>query len=197
MCICVYVYTCICVYVYMCTCVHTCITVCVYMCMYVSVDSLRGSSVKIGTIQRRLAWPLRKDDTHKSRSDKCVCIYRYTYIDIHSPGLRDLLISVRGLLISFSLVLLLLILFILVLLLLIVFLLILCLLILFLLILFLLILFVLILFALSYSSSDEAFRFEHASVAELVLLIAFMQSRGLIDCRRYIYIYMYVCMYVM
>jgi len=33
-----------------------------------SVDSLRRSSVKIGTIQRRLAWPLRKDDTHKSRS---------------------------------------------------------------------------------------------------------------------------------
>jgi len=27
-----------------------------------------GSSVKIGTMQRRLAWPLRKDDTHKSRS---------------------------------------------------------------------------------------------------------------------------------
>ena len=33
-----------------------------------ALDSLRGSSVKIGTIQRRLAWPLRKDDTHKSRS---------------------------------------------------------------------------------------------------------------------------------
>ena len=32
------------------------------------MDSLRGTSVKIGTIQRRLAWPLRKDDTHKSRS---------------------------------------------------------------------------------------------------------------------------------
>ena len=32
------------------------------------LDSLRGSSVKIGTIQKRLAWPLRKDDTHKSRS---------------------------------------------------------------------------------------------------------------------------------
>ena len=29
---------------------------------------LFGASVKIGTIQRRLAWPLRKDDTHKSRS---------------------------------------------------------------------------------------------------------------------------------
>jgi hypothetical protein len=27
------------------------------------LESLRGSSVKIGTIQRRLAWPLRKDDT--------------------------------------------------------------------------------------------------------------------------------------
>ena len=33
-----------------------------------SLDSLRGSSSKIGTIQRILAWPLRKDDTHKSRS---------------------------------------------------------------------------------------------------------------------------------
>ena len=31
------------------------------------LDSLRGSSDKIGMIQRRLAWPLRKDDTHKSR----------------------------------------------------------------------------------------------------------------------------------
>ena len=34
----------------------------------ISSDPLRRSSVKIGTIQRRLAWPLRKDDTHKSRS---------------------------------------------------------------------------------------------------------------------------------
>ena len=32
-------------------------------------DSLRGSSVNIGTMQRRLAWPLRKDDTHNSRSE--------------------------------------------------------------------------------------------------------------------------------
>ena len=32
------------------------------------LDSLRRSSVKIGTMQRILAWPLRKDDTHKSRS---------------------------------------------------------------------------------------------------------------------------------
>ena len=31
----------------------------------VDLDSLWGSSVKIGTIQ---AWPLRKDDTHASRS---------------------------------------------------------------------------------------------------------------------------------
>ena len=32
------------------------------------LDSVRGSSVKLGTIQRRLARPPRKDDTHKSRS---------------------------------------------------------------------------------------------------------------------------------
>ena len=32
------------------------------------MDSLRGSSVEIGTMRRRLAWPLRKDDTHESRS---------------------------------------------------------------------------------------------------------------------------------
>ena len=33
-----------------------------------SPDSLWGSCVNIGTIQRRSAWSLRKDDTHKSRS---------------------------------------------------------------------------------------------------------------------------------
>ena len=32
------------------------------------MDPLRGSSVKFGTVQRGLAWPLRQDDTHKSRS---------------------------------------------------------------------------------------------------------------------------------
>jgi hypothetical protein len=36
------------------------------LCCFLS-DLLRESSVKIGTIQRRLAWPLRKDDTQKSR----------------------------------------------------------------------------------------------------------------------------------
>ena len=45
------------------------IALCTQLYMNTSMpDSLRGSSVKIGTIQRRLAWPLRKDDTHKSRS---------------------------------------------------------------------------------------------------------------------------------
>ena len=33
-------------------------------------DSLRGSSVNIGTIQRILAWPLCKDDTH-TQIEKC------------------------------------------------------------------------------------------------------------------------------
>ena len=36
--------------------------------LHICADPLRRSSDKIGTIQRRLAWPLRKDDTHKSRS---------------------------------------------------------------------------------------------------------------------------------
>ena len=31
-------------------------------------DSLRGSSVKVGMTQGRIARPLREDDTHKSRS---------------------------------------------------------------------------------------------------------------------------------
>ena len=34
----------------------------------ICLDSLRGSSVKLGTVQRRLAWPPRKDDAHKSRN---------------------------------------------------------------------------------------------------------------------------------
>ena len=33
----------------------------------VQLEPRKRSSAKIGTIQRRLAWPLRKDDTHKSR----------------------------------------------------------------------------------------------------------------------------------
>ena len=36
-------------------------------------DSLRGSSVKIGTIQRRLAWPLRKDDAQIEKCKQFVC----------------------------------------------------------------------------------------------------------------------------
>ena len=43
-------------------------------------DSLRGSSVQVGTKQRRLAWPLRKDGTYTSRS---VYIYMYIYIYTH------------------------------------------------------------------------------------------------------------------
>ena len=37
-------------------------------CKGIQQGSLRGSSVTIGTIQTILAWHLRKDDTHKSRS---------------------------------------------------------------------------------------------------------------------------------
>ena len=41
-----------------------------------------GAPIKIGTIQRRLAWPLRKDDTHKSRW------YRYFFTDTVAERLR-------------------------------------------------------------------------------------------------------------
>ena len=47
---------------------HRQLSSCQQLLSVAMLDSLRGSSVKIGTIQRRLAWPLRKDDTHKSRS---------------------------------------------------------------------------------------------------------------------------------
>ena len=51
-------------------------------------NSLRGSSVKIGTIQRRLAWPLRKDDTHKSRSVNTIILYHIILDYITSPWTR-------------------------------------------------------------------------------------------------------------
>ena len=31
-------------------------------------DPLRGSSLRIGATQRKLAWPLRNNDSHRSRS---------------------------------------------------------------------------------------------------------------------------------
>ena len=53
------------------------------------MDSLRGSSVKIGTMQRRLAWPLRKDDKHKSRSVNNNVI-RHNMIPLLSQAARSL-----------------------------------------------------------------------------------------------------------
>ena len=44
------------------------IMIIIIIIIMILMDSLRGSSVKLGTIQRRFAWPLRKDDTHTSRS---------------------------------------------------------------------------------------------------------------------------------
>ena len=48
-------------------------------------EPLRWSSVKIGTIQRRLAWPLRKDDTHKSRSIALLSSAQHTHSVPHTP----------------------------------------------------------------------------------------------------------------
>ena len=69
--ICIYAYMHVCyIYIYIC-CIH--VYIYIYM-LCIAEDSLRGSSVKIGTIQRRLAWPLRKDATHESRSVKTVIV---------------------------------------------------------------------------------------------------------------------------
>ena len=61
-------------------------------------DFLRGSSVKIGTIQRRVAWPLRKDDTHESRSvnNVCVCYLSGGFIALATPRLVSLSCSCLG-----------------------------------------------------------------------------------------------------
>ena len=58
-------------------------------------EPLRWSSAKIGTIQRRLAWPLRKDDTHKSRSialfvDHAVGSLMFTVLHSHAVCLDRL-----------------------------------------------------------------------------------------------------------
>ena len=65
----VYVYVCVYIYIYIIrNALQRCSTVLLHL------DFLRGSSANIGTVQRRLAWPLRKDDTHTSRSDnKVLC----------------------------------------------------------------------------------------------------------------------------
>ena len=59
-----------------------------------------ASSVKIGTIQRRLAWPLRKDDTQKSRMYHFLVIERYSIrcfaITINTSILQVVLVGVVG-----------------------------------------------------------------------------------------------------
>ena len=63
--VCMYVY----IYIYIHTYTHVHSThIHIHVHILLVSDSLRGSSVKLGTMQRRLAWPLRKVDTHKSRS---------------------------------------------------------------------------------------------------------------------------------
>ena len=62
------------IYIYIVICACVCVYIDIYTYMLgqnanTRSDSLRGSSVDIGTMQRRLAWPLRKDDTHTSRSE--------------------------------------------------------------------------------------------------------------------------------
>nr|PNR25961.1 hypothetical protein PHYPA_031270 [Physcomitrium patens] len=56
------------------------------------------TSDKIGTIQRRLAWPLRKDDTHKSRNGPNLFLFAdlslfLAFIACHVSRLGFLLIT--------------------------------------------------------------------------------------------------------
>jgi len=45
--------------------------------MFQGVDSLRGASVEIGTMQRSSAWLLRNDDEHKSRrASTCSILFK-------------------------------------------------------------------------------------------------------------------------
>ena len=72
MCVCIYIYIYIYTYISLYMYVRMYVYIYIYTFLYHNIifilDSLRGSSVKLGTVQRRLAWPLRKDDTHISRS---------------------------------------------------------------------------------------------------------------------------------
>ena len=58
----IYIYICI----HMCMCVSRSLSLSlslsIYIYIYIYMDSLRESSVKIGTIQMIFAWPLHKDD---------------------------------------------------------------------------------------------------------------------------------------
>ena len=76
---CIHVYTCVYIYIYRERDVGVYIYIYIHIHIYVDMslslsiyiythtwDSLRGASVSIGTIWRILAWPLRKDDAHKS-----------------------------------------------------------------------------------------------------------------------------------
>ena len=72
---CVYIYIYIHVYIYICTCIciSFSLSLSIYIYIYTYIHTyihiyIYISSVKLGTIQRRLAWPLREDDVRKSRS---------------------------------------------------------------------------------------------------------------------------------
>ena len=65
----IYIYVCVCILLLLMYAAAAYVHCGCILLLLLLTDSLRGSSVKIGTIQRRLAWPLRKDDTHKI--EKC------------------------------------------------------------------------------------------------------------------------------
>ena len=72
----------------------------IYHGFHVSIVSSETSD-KIGTIQRRLAWPLRKDDTHKSRNgpnffvDHSFLLVRHLLIQVVLCAYRFFLMSLH------------------------------------------------------------------------------------------------------
>ena len=59
-----------------------------YMHAYIHTDD---HLLRIGMIQRRLAWPLRKDDTHKSRS-----VNNTSCPGLHFEHQRSLMFTVKS-----------------------------------------------------------------------------------------------------
>ena len=49
------------------------------------LGSLRGSSVRIGTIQRRLAWPLRKDENALWKLESPRVRAKFIHIELKMP----------------------------------------------------------------------------------------------------------------
>ena len=72
------------IYIYIYIYIHTYTHICTYAHMHTYMDPLRGSSVNLGSMQRRFARPLRRDDTHESRSGNTFSHLPYSALSANS-----------------------------------------------------------------------------------------------------------------